>query len=179
MTAIEESRQAALVSEVRRWVRPLPGVEPAEHPAQDVPDHPHPVLPFAALPEPPGPAGPAGCTLEHAAACTGAGVMLRLMLEVLDGRRPAAHLAAAVTGPVLRYLVAARATPPRERLRRLPDRAGPGARLRTMRLSQPCDGVAEVGAVCQLRGKVRALAARFELDEHSPLGWRCTAVRQG
>jgi hypothetical protein len=133
-----------------------------------------------------GPVDPAGVTRVGAppagTGCAAAGIrpvahlVLRRMLEVLDGRRPAVQLADAVTEPVLRYLISAagRLDDPRySPLRASGRRAGPprigsaermaGAGLRSMRICQPVDGVAEVSVVWRHRGRFRALAARFEL----------------
>ena len=143
-------------------------------------------------------------------------LVLRRMLEVLDGRRPAVQLADAVTEPVLRYLTSAagRLDDPRySPLRAEGRRAGPprtgaaermaGAGLRSMRVCQPVDGVAEVSVVWRHRGRFRALAARFELPcpgrpvppsaadarpearfgrarpAPEASSWRCTALRLG
>jgi hypothetical protein len=43
-----------------------------------------------------------------------------------------------------------------------------------MRLCLPRSGVAEVAVTCELDGRVRALAARFE---HRRAGWCCTVLR--
>ncbi|MGI8799742.1 MAG: Rv3235 family protein [Pseudonocardia sp.] len=172
MTAIDEFRPAVTPARSRGLVRPLPCYEP------DGPAPPAEPLELSLQPSraPEPPPVPPMRTLCEAAAKAGAHVLLRLMLEVLDGRRPVAHLAAGVTAPVLRYVVAAAGS-----LRRAgaAQRPVPAGRLRSLRVSQPCDEVAEVSAVCQLGGRIRAVAARFELDDASPLGWRCTAVRLG
>ena len=93
--------------------------------------------------------------------------VLRLALEVLDGRRPPAHLGGHATPPVLRYWRAACG----QRRVRSP------ARLRGMRVCLLSPSVAEVAAVCAIDGRVRALAARFERGQHRR--WTCTAVRLG
>jgi hypothetical protein len=169
MTAIEQFRPTVASGRASGLVLPLPCYEP---------DGPPPPLELPLQPTrlPEQPSVPAMRTLSEAAARAGAHVMLRLMLEVLDGRRPVGHLAAGVTGPVRRYVVAAVGSVQRARSGRRPT---PAARLRSLRVSQPCDDVAEVSAVCHLRGRIRAVAARFELDDAAPLGWRCTAVRLG
>jgi hypothetical protein len=87
-------------------------------------------------------------------------------MEVLDGRRPPAQLAVHVEPPVLRYWRAAA----QQRLVRSP------ARFARIRLCLPRCGVAEVAVTCDIDGRARALAARFERD---PRGWRCTALRLG
>lgn len=169
MTAIDQSRSGITPAGSHSLVRPLPCYEPdGPAPPLELPLQP------AGRPEPPP--VPAMRTLSEAAARAGAHVMLRLMLEVLDGRRPVAHVAAGATGPVLRYVVAAAGSVHRSTSGR---RSTPAARVRSLRVSQPCEDVAEVSAVCQLRGRIRALAARFELDDGAPLAWRCTAIRLG
>ncbi|WP_214404198.1 Rv3235 family protein [Pseudonocardia lacus] len=92
--------------------------------------------------------------------------VLRVAVEVLDGRRPPAHLDPIATPDVLRYWRAAR-----QALRR-----GTPTRLGRMRVCLPAPDVAEVAAVCTVEGRVRALAARFERGGR---GWRWTAVRLG
>jgi hypothetical protein len=117
-------------------------------------------------------------------------LVLRLVLEVVSGRRPAVQLHGMVTRRVLRY-VAAEANRPATHghaLRRLPGRAATGttapaagAGLRALRICQPTDEAAEVSAVWRQQGRYRALAARFELvypAEREPQ-WRCTALRLG
>ncbi|MHA6792925.1 Rv3235 family protein [Pseudonocardia bannensis] len=94
---------------------------------------------------------------------------LRLVLEVIDGRRPAAQLGRLLEPSVLRYVTAA-ATQPGVR------RDG-CARLRSLRLDRPRPDAAEVAAVCRLGGRIRALAARFERSDTGL--WRCTALRIG
>jgi hypothetical protein len=106
---------------------------------------------------------------------------LRLIVEVLDGRRPAAQLRGAVTDPVLRYVVytAGRLDEPRFRVSQSGRRhtahrregsaeRARGAGLRSMRVCHPAEGVAEVSVVWRYRGRFRALAARFELSWSDP-----------
>jgi hypothetical protein len=126
-------------------------------------------------------------------------LVLRHILEVLDGRRPAAHLAGRVSEPVLRYLTlaagrldqprypGARAGHPAARRAPTVERAR-GAGLRSMRICYPTERVAEVSVVWRYQGRYRALAARFELptdsEDQRMAGiaeprWRCTALRIG
>jgi hypothetical protein len=95
--------------------------------------------------------------------------MLRVAVEVLDGRRPATHLDDVADPGVLRYWRAARDA----------RRTGPPTRLGRMRVCLPAPDVAEVAAVCTVDGRVRALAARFEREGPGVRGWRWTAVRLG
>jgi Family of unknown function (DUF6459) len=92
--------------------------------------------------------------------------VLRLALEVLDGRRAAEHLGGLTSPEVLRYWRAARG----QRRARTP------ARLTGLRVCLPMPGTAEVAAVCAIDGRVRALATRFERRAGR---WQCTAVRLG
>lgn len=95
--------------------------------------------------------------------------VLRLALEVLDGRRPASQLAAHLEPRALRYWRAA-----------LPaSRPAVPSRLLRLVLCVPATGVAEVAAVCRIGGRVRALAARFEQAGADRTRWRCTVVRLG
>jgi hypothetical protein len=91
---------------------------------------------------------------------------LRAALEVFDGRRPAAHIADLVTPSVLRYWRAAA----RQRRVRVP------TRFARIRLCLPRSGVAEVAVTCEIDGRPRALAARFERTRGR---WLCTTVRLG
>ncbi|MBO0878340.1 MAG: hypothetical protein J2P19_33640 [Pseudonocardia sp.] len=108
---------------------------------------------------------------RHREARARALVVLRLTIEVLTGRRPAAQLAGMVTGPVRRYVLAAASMldEPGRRPGPPPRRGGSaapgygGAALRSIRICHPAAGVAEVSAVWRHHGRYRALAARFEL----------------
>lgn len=114
--------------------------------------------------------GPVATPAQLAAAHLGVARVLRLALEVLDGRRPIRHLDNHVEESVLRYLRVAAG----QRRVRSP------ARLRRMRLCLPRPGVAEVAVACDMDGRVRAIAARFELVDAVAAGrWRCTALRLG
>ena len=93
---------------------------------------------------------------------------LRLAMEVLDGRRPPAHLGRHFDPAPMRYWRVAT----QQRRVRTP------ARLVRVLLCLPRPGAAEASVVCDIDGRVRALAARFE----QPLStgpWRCTALRLG
>ena len=103
---------------------------------------------------------------HHPDAPEAIGRLLRLAGEVLDGRRPAGHLAPHAEPAVLRCWRVTTAV----RRRRSAVRFGP------LRLSHPRAGVAEVAVAVELDGGVRALAARFDLARD---GWRWTAVRLG
>jgi Family of unknown function (DUF6459) len=92
------------------------------------------------------------------------------LVEVLAGVRPLPQLAPWVSEDVFAELQ------PRVRAtERRPHRASSRmrAQLRTLRLCEPADGVAEVSAVVQHGNRCRALALRLEgLDGR----WRCTAL---
>ncbi|WP_051342896.1 Rv3235 family protein [Pseudonocardia spinosispora] len=111
-------------------------------------------------------------------------IVLRLALEVVTGRRPAAQLRGLVTDPVLRYIRAAaeqnttrNGRPPRTPTARPVGRPG----LRTVHICRPDQDVAEVSVVWQLHGRCRAVAARFEITTptHGERHWRCTELRLG
>jgi hypothetical protein len=124
--------------------------------------------PLAPAPAPvPAPGAPDATTAELAAAHRSAGRVLRLALEVLDGRRPPAHLTGYVDASVARYW----------RVKTQQRRVRSPARLRRMRLCLPRAGIAEAAVVCEIDGRVHALAARFE--RAAGAGWRCTALRLG
>jgi uncharacterized protein DUF6459 len=170
---------------VRRLADLEPGAPPSPRPATEAP--------------PPAP----DPLHRHREARARALVVLRLTLEALAGRRPAAQLAGMLTGPVRRYVLAAtgRLDEPVRRAGPAPRRGGPGApgyagpALRSIRICHPAAGIAEVSAVWRHHGRYRALAARFELltadellddgtppepgPEHRPTRWCCTALRLG
>lgn len=123
-------------------------------------------------PPPPGRPPAAQRTLEDGTVRRRAQGTVRLILEVLDGRRPVAHLNRHLEPGPLRYVAAAAGT-------RGGARRDGSARMRSLRLDQPRLGAAEVAAVCLLGGRIRALAARFELFDDAVGGWRCTALRIG
>jgi hypothetical protein len=104
--------------------------------------------------------------------------VLQMTMETLDGRRPRSQLSGRLSKEVLRYLAVAagRLSPAGDRrAAALRGRHGPPA-LRTVRLSHPTEGVAEASAVWRHRGRIRALAARFEWTGTK---WVCTALRFG
>ena len=98
--------------------------------------------------------------------------VLRLTFEVLDGRRPVAHLTGHLEPRALRYVRAAVA---QRRTAQQP------ARMTSLHLDQPCAGVAEVAAVYRRGSRARALAARFErvpaTEPDDPRRWRCVTLR--
>jgi hypothetical protein len=135
---------------------PEPGTAPAEPP-------PAPAPARTAPPSPPAAPGPDPDEVRRALAGT-----VRLALEVLDGRRPPAQLSRQFDAAARRYLSAAAG----QRRVRTP------ARVVRMLLCTPRPGAAEVAAVCDIDGRVRALAARFERARPGAT-WRCTALRLG
>jgi hypothetical protein len=96
--------------------------------------------------------------------------ILQVGLEVLDGRRPVGHLVHHLGPAALRYWRAAAGTAPL--------RHG-ASRLHRVVVGRPRSGVAEVAAVCVVRGRIRALAARFEASGEARAPWRCTVLRLG
>lgn len=93
---------------------------------------------------------------------------MRVVVEVVDGRRPLRQLNGLVGPRVLRYVTAAVLAPS-------PRRAP--AKLTSVHVCMPARDAAEVTAVCRLGGRVRAIAARLDLDGPSPGTWTCTALR--
>jgi Family of unknown function (DUF6459) len=89
---------------------------------------------------------------------------VRVLMEALDGRRGAAQLEAVAAPTVRRYVRAAR-------LARGPARV---TQLRSLRLCCPYEDVVEAAAVVVIAGRIRAVAARMELQVDE---WRCTAFR--
>lgn len=141
----------------RPTIRRLPDFEPGAAPS-----------PIAEVPAPPAAAPPEPVAPDVRPAAL---AVLRLLLEVVDGRRPHTQLGQTVSEPVRRYVLAAagRAAGPH----------GPRATLTTARVYQPCPTSAELSAVWRLGRRPRALAARIERHPPAPLAWRCTALRLG
>ncbi|WP_219420344.1 Rv3235 family protein [Pseudonocardia nigra] len=90
--------------------------------------------------------------------------VLRLILEVIDARRPVAQLAAVAAPSVLRYARAAR----------LAGRSARVSRLLSLRVCRPTEHAVEAVAVVAVDQRHRAVAARFEQQQ---TGWRCVALR--
>lgn len=94
--------------------------------------------------------------------------VLRLAMEVLDGRRPLTQLAPHFSRRALRYWrVAAE-----QRIVRAP------ARIERVITGFPRKGAVEVAAVCAIDGRIRALCARFE-QASTTARWQCTELRLG
>jgi hypothetical protein len=91
---------------------------------------------------------------------------LLLVLDVLDGRRPAWQLTARLAPDALRCV------------RSAAGRGSGRSRLVSVRICRPAQGAAEVAAVYRLDGRARAVAARFEPGPPGPR-WRCVAIRLG
>jgi hypothetical protein len=101
---------------------------------------------------------------------------MRLLVEVLSGRRPARQLSGVVARPVVRYL---HVSTERLSVPRVGAGVGAGwpAQVITVRVCQPHERAAEVAGVCLLGGRVRAVAVRFE--RHGSGAWFCEALRVG
>jgi hypothetical protein len=127
---------------------PLPGQAPAR----------------AAQVEPSRPERPPSAARDFVEAHHAATRILRLALEVLDGKRSPLQLGPHFAPRPLRYWRAAAG----QRVTRTPARHG------RVRLCMPRSGVAETAVTCRMDGTFRALAARFEYADGR---WRCTAVR--
>lgn len=93
-----------------------------------------------------------------------AGRLVLAMLEVLAGRRPVQQLMPWTDELVYRQISRA------VRRRRAGDVSGV---LRSVHVSEPADGVAEVCAVVSGSDRTRAVAARLEGSDGK---WRCTAL---
>lgn len=156
----------------RSWLRPLPEFEPPldphPWPAPAVPSPAPPAPPTPPAPAPATPPEPRASTAEEAAARQTAVLVLRLLMEVLDGRRPASQLQ-----PMLGQRAYQRASAVRATLRA--GRVHSTARLRSVHICHPLSGAAEVSATWELGGRVRALAARFECGRGTRC-WRCTVL---
>ena len=107
-----------------------------------------------------------------------AGRLVQAMIEVVSGVRPASQLVRWTTAPVYDELCARVARPVAS--------TGAGSRaiattrlaevVRSIRVSEPRDGVAEVCAIVQKGPRCRAIALRLEgIDGR----WQCTALHIG
>ena len=143
-----------------RWPPPLQPASPDVEPDPAAADLPAPARRTG---PPVGEQAPRAESIEARHAITR---QLRTALEVFDGRRPPAHIADQVAPSVLRYWRAAA----QQRHPRRP------ARFTRIRLCLPRSGVAEVAVTCDIDGRARALAARFERTRGR---WLCTALRLG
>jgi hypothetical protein len=85
--------------------------------------------------------------------------LMRVVLEVLDRRRPPGHLESWVPIGDFRALIREEHPGPR--------------RLRSVRPSTPVPGVLEVCATFEVEGRARAMVGRFEFSGQE---WRCTLL---
>lgn len=121
------------------------------------PPAPVPPPPESAAPPAPDPTAPA--QVER---------MLRAVVEILGGMRPARQLATVLRPDLLDYLVSLRAA------------TGPlQPRVRKVFARHQGGGTLEAVVLVTLRTGVRALAARFEMQPGTGDGirWRCTALQ--
>lgn len=156
-------------------VRPAPPLEPPfdDEPAPRalrlVPSHVEELLPF----DPPTPVHPADEESDRLPTPRTelpdprpwAGRIILATLEALAGRRPVQQLMPWTDDVV--YAQISRA------VRYGTARAIPGV-LRSIHVSEPADGVAEVCAVASGSNRTRAVAARLEGSDGK---WRCTALK--
>jgi hypothetical protein len=100
-----------------------------------------------------------------------AGPLAQAIAEVLTGFRAPQQLAQIATLDVLRLLE-------RNAGRMVPRgvRTPPRPRVSTLRLCEPCAGVAEIAAVIDTGARRRAMALRLEAYRGQ---WRCTVLRVG
>jgi len=99
-----------------------------------------------------------------------AALFVQAVLEMLVGRRPAAQLQEWTSPPVLAGLTTAAGR------RRWAAPGLPPPMVRSIRVGEPADGVAEVCAVIQRGRRYFATAARLEGFDGR---WRCVALRLG
>jgi hypothetical protein len=132
--------------------QPLPFARPARHPVRRLP----PVAPRTALPDP---------------AAWGQRLLIGV-IETAGGRRPLAQLAALLSRSVAAGLGGD--------FERAAQRGRPhwthAARVRSVRASQPAEGVAELSATLQAGSRVRAVAMRLEARHGR---WCCTRLLLG
>lgn len=92
--------------------------------------------------------------------------ILRAVLEILARRRPLHQLLPWTSEDVYEELTAW--------MYRTAQRHGPPATVRSVHVSEPADGIAEVSAVVSQECRVRAVALRLEGVDGR---WRCTLLR--
>jgi hypothetical protein len=103
---------------------------------------------------------------------------LVVLLEVLTGQRPTQQLLRWSSPDI--YASVQRRAALRARLRARTGRTVRPARVVSLRVSFPLDGVAEVGGVLQESDRVRAVALRVERStDRSGQRWRVTALEIG
>jgi hypothetical protein len=105
-----------------------------------------------------------------------AGRLVQAVIEVVSGARPVSQLVRWTTSPVYEALCASIARPVAYQGSRelIPTRLAEV--VRSVRVSEPRDGVAEVCAVVQQGPRCRAIALRLEgIDGR----WQCTALQIG
>lgn len=130
-------------------------------------EEPGVTAPAVDLTAPPAPPPPPVPERLDAAGRAAAGRVLRALIEVVAGLRPAQQLRALLADEPFALLQAVHG-------RRRP------AVLRTFRSCQPAPGVVEASGVYQLGDRYRAVAARFEAHD-GPADprkrWRCTVLQ--
>jgi hypothetical protein len=133
-------------------------------------------LPFPAPAPPPRPPEPPSFAPQFTSSAElpsprrAAGSLVQAALEALCGRRPLQQLIGYTTDPVYRQLKS-RVRLESTRRTRCRGPAEAPARLRSVHVHEPADGVAEVVAVVRQGDRHQALALRLEgVDGH----WRCT-----
>lgn len=97
--------------------------------------------------------------------------LITAIFEAMDGMRPVTQLSRWVT-PEIRERVARRGILSRQRHQR----PGGALQVRTLRVCEPLDGVAEVAAVIGYRARVRAVALRMSGVDGR---WLITALELG
>jgi len=96
--------------------------------------------------------------------------ILWALIEILGRRRPLHQMLPWTTEDVYEEITAWMY----RTMRADPSPHGQPASVRSVRVSEPADGVAEVTAVIQLNGRVRAVVLRLEGVDGR---WRCTLLR--
>jgi hypothetical protein len=105
-----------------------------------------------------------------------AGRLVQAVIEVVSGVRPVTQLVRWTTAPVYEALCARVARPAANTGSRDPATIRLAEVVRSVRVSEPRDGVAEVCAIVQQGPRCRAIALRLEgIDGR----WQCTALQIG
>ncbi|HET8661499.1 MAG TPA: Rv3235 family protein [Micromonosporaceae bacterium] len=99
---------------------------------------------------------------------------LAVMLEVLDGYRPAGHLRRLTLPGAFPAVADEVARAARRGTRAVAGPRAPRFRLRELRVCEPCTGAVEVAAVLGRGGSVFAVALRLERTRAS---WLCTVAQ--
>lgn len=128
-------------------------------------------IPSAAVPRLRLVAAPVAVTASLASPAPWSARFVRVLLEAFAGLRPISQLGAWASSDVCRVL--SRRMGAADRCR---DRRRAAGNLRSLHVSTPAAGVAEVCAIVAFGDRIRAIALRVEASDGQ---WRCTELEVG